>query len=371
MLNRAKRSLKHNLLNLPGARLRRRIVVIESDDWGAIRMRSRAAYDRLLAHGYPVNRNVYERNDALASEEDLELLFDLLAHHRDHTGRPAALTANCIMTNPDFAAIRDTDFREYRYEPFTATLARYERHGGCFARWRQGMRSGVFHPQYHGREHLAVGEWMRGLQQGDPELLAAFDLEMAGVASRHDGRNRYVVALEDGPDQTNRLAEATAEGLRLFEQLFGYPSRTFIAPCYTWPPSLEQTLRDGGVEALQGMIHQCLPGGGHVRHWFGSRNSLGQTYLVRNCFFEPSADRNTDPVDACMARIACAFRWHKPAIVSSHRVNYVGFIHPENRDRGLRLLGELLSRIRRRWPDAEFRTSDELPALLTQTNRPK
>ena len=196
MLLKAKRCLTHNLLNLPGSRIDGRIVVIESDDWGAIRMRSREAYDRLLAHGYPVDRNGYERNDALASEEDLELLFDLLASHRDGEGRLAAITANCIMTNPDFGKIREEDFRTYHYEPFTSTLARYERHGGSFARWQQGMRAGIFRPQYHGREHIAVGPWMRALQRGDAEVREAFDLEMAGTASRRNGRNSYVVAFE-------------------------------------------------------------------------------------------------------------------------------------------------------------------------------
>ena len=198
----------------------------------------------------------------------------------------------------------------------------------------------------------------------------AFDLEMAGTASRRNGRNGYVVAYEGDPGEEARLAEAAAEGLRMFEQLFGYRSRTFIAPCYTWPANLEKTLRAEGVEALQGMIHQCLPGGGHRRHWFGSRNALGQTYLLRNCFFEPTTDACADPVDACMERIACAFRWHKPAVISSHRVNYVGFIHPKNRDRSLRLLGELLDRIRRRWPDVRFRTSDELTSLLADQKNP-
>ena len=116
MLLKAKRCLTHNLLNLPGSRIDGRIVVIESDDWGAIRMRSREAYDRLLAHGYPVDRNGYERNDALASEEDLELLFDLLASHRDGEGRPAAITANCIMTNPDFGKILIVCFSQDDYQ---------------------------------------------------------------------------------------------------------------------------------------------------------------------------------------------------------------------------------------------------------------
>lgn len=42
------------------------------------------------------------------------------------------------------------------------------------------------------------------------------------------------------PGEEARLAEAAADGLRMFEQLFGYRSRTFIAPCYTWPASLEK-----------------------------------------------------------------------------------------------------------------------------------
>ena len=143
MLLKAKQCLTHNLLNLPGSRIDGRIVVIESDDWGAIRMRSREAYERLLTRGYPVDRNGYERNDALASEEDLELLFDLLASHRDGEGRPATITANCIMTNPDFGKIREEDFGTYHYEPFTSTLARYERHGGSFSICNNAKGGGV------------------------------------------------------------------------------------------------------------------------------------------------------------------------------------------------------------------------------------
>ena len=36
-----KQIISHNLLNIPGWRTKRKLVVIESDDWGAIRMPSK------------------------------------------------------------------------------------------------------------------------------------------------------------------------------------------------------------------------------------------------------------------------------------------------------------------------------------------
>lgn len=42
-----------------GWRCCRKIVVIESDDWGSIRTSSREAYDRLVAAGYPMGRSAF------------------------------------------------------------------------------------------------------------------------------------------------------------------------------------------------------------------------------------------------------------------------------------------------------------------------
>ena len=39
-----KQTITHNLLNIPGCRTNRHIVVIESDDWGSIRMPSKEVY---------------------------------------------------------------------------------------------------------------------------------------------------------------------------------------------------------------------------------------------------------------------------------------------------------------------------------------
>jgi hypothetical protein len=61
-----------------------------------------------------------------------------------------------------------------------------------------------------------------------------------------------------------------------------------------------------------------------------------------------------------MKQIETAFRWNKPAIISSHRVNYCGHIDPNNREIGLSALKNLLDQIVNKWPDVEFMAADEL-----------
>jgi len=50
----------------------------------------------------------------------------------------------------------------------------------------------------------------------------------------------------------------------------------------------------------------------------------------------------------------------KPAVVSTHRVNFMGELRAANRDRGLVLLEELLGRMVKHWPDVEFLSAVEL-----------
>jgi len=65
-----------------------------------------------------------------------------------------------------------------------------------------------------------------------------------------------------------------------------------------------------------------------------------------------------------MGEIEQVFSCHKPAIISTHRVNYIGALHPENRERSLKLLKQLLQLIKKKWPDVEFLTSWELSVLI-------
>ena len=72
------KTLKLSALNLLGKRVNTKIVVIESDDWGTIRMSSKEAFNSLLKKGYPVDQCPYNKYDALESNQDLEMLFLLI-----------------------------------------------------------------------------------------------------------------------------------------------------------------------------------------------------------------------------------------------------------------------------------------------------
>ncbi len=366
-------TLKKNLMLAPGWRSRRRIVVIESDDWGAARIQDSAVYHRLAAKNPLVASDLISRYDALETNADLEALFAVLDSVRDSKGRPAVLTADSIMANPDYERIAASGYREYHYEPFTHTLQRYPASSRVMQLISEGRSAGVYHPQFHGREHVNVRQWLSELQQGNPDLTEAFREQVFGIPFRGAAKKRrnIVSALDfEDPADTGQHRKILEEGMNLFEQLFGFRSESFIATTYVWHPDIESTLLRGGIRYLQGIPYQYIPnpGGSWYRkkfHYTGQRNHLGQTYLVRNVFFEPSLVKaQKDWVGECMRRTAMAFRWGKPAILCTHRVNFIGALDEQNRTRNLAMFRELLQRMLQRWPDLEFMTSDALGKLI-------
>jgi hypothetical protein len=370
-----KKSVISHLQNLPGWRTTRKIVVIESDDWGSIRMPSRQVYDTLKNEGYKVDKDPFLKYDSLASESDLTNLFEVLTSVKDANGNHPKITANTIVANPDFEKIRATDFSTYYFEPFTKTLSRYPEHDGSFNLWKKGMDLRIFHPQFHGREHINTGRWMKALQRNDTNVRRAFDLGMISISSEpSEMRFGYMEALDYfSPEEKDEKQTVIQEGLELFRQTFGYSSRSFIASCYVWDNEIEQLLKKNGVRYLQGVAQQLLP---HTKnevhtfkkryHYIGQRNNLSQLYLTRNAYFEPCLlPEGTDHIGYCLKRMEIAFKMQKPAIIASHRLNFIGGIHPENRERNLKLFRDLLNKITQIWPTVEFMTSDELGLLIS------
>lgn len=369
-----KKSVISHVQNLPGWRTNRKIVVIESDDWGSIRMPSRQVYDTLKNEGFKVDQDPFLKYDSLASESDLTNLFEVLSSVKDKNGDHARITANTIMANPDFEKIRAADFSTYYFEPFTKTLSRYPNHTKSFALWKEGMNSGIFHPQFHGREHINVGRWMKALQNNDSNMRRAFDLEMISISSEpSEMRFGYMEALDYfSPEEKAEKPAIVEEGLELFHQTFGYASRSFIASCYVWDNEIEHVLHKNGVQFIQGVAQQLLPNTKNDAHSFkksyhyiGQKNKMSQLYLTRNAYFEPCLlPDDTDHIGYCMKRMEIAFKMKKPAIIASHRLNYIGGIHSENRDRNLKIFRDLLFKITQKWPEVEFMTSDELGKLI-------
>jgi hypothetical protein len=375
MIKQIKQTLTRNLLNIPGWRTSRKIVVIESDDWGSIRMPSKEVYDELLEKGIRVDQNPYARYDSLATPDDLDALFNVLNSVKDKNGNPAVLTANAVLANPDFEKIKEREYNQYFYEPFIDTLKRNKSTEYSFMLWKQGMETGVFHPQFHGREHLNVKKWMNALQKEEKITRIAFDYGTFGLSPGVNSgiKGNYMGAFNSGLSQDikeyNKLLQ---EGLNQFEKLFGYKSKSFIPTTYTWSPDIEPVLMSNGVKYLQGMVHQRIPLDDDTNfkykknNFTGYKSKVGLLYVTRNAYFEPSQNQSFDWVSDCLNRTKIAFRWRKPVIISMHRLNVIGAIDENNRTRNLKLLKELLTTIKTKWPEVEFMSSDELGDVISE-----
>lgn len=370
-----KQAITRNLLNIPGWHSNRHIVVIESDDWGSIRMPSKNVYKQFLDKGIRVDKDPYCKYDSLATAQDLEALFNVLTSVKDKNGRNAVLTADTIVANPVFEKIKESGFKEYFYEPFTETLKRSPLHDNAFELWKQGMSAGIFRPQLHGREHLNVKKWLRTLRSGDEITKLSFDLGTFGLTSSVDSRinNNYMGAFNSGlDDDINQYDQILTEAQELFTKIFGYKSESFIATTYTWNPKIEYSLKKNSIKYLQGMVHQRIPLDDDTtfiykkNNFIGRKSPAGLTYLMRNCYFEPS--QSTASAEDCLERIKIAFRWKKPATISMHRLNVIGSIDKNNRSNNLDSLKWLLKTIVKLYPDVEFMSSDELGKLIDYSN---
>ena len=348
-------------------------MIFESDDWGSIRMPSNQAREALIkADAVKLNDfSHYYLFDALESNDDLTSLFEVLSSFKDQCGNNPVFTAINVVANPDFEKIAKGNFTEYFFEPFTETLKRYPDHDKVYDLWKEGIEKRLFVPQFHGREHINVTAWLKALKSGKPKTRLAFDYEISGIdgVAIAESKIQYQAAFDiENPDEIEFLSNVINEGTQLFENLLGYKARYFVPTNGPFNLSLEKTLKECGIHyiLLDKLQKEPLGNGKYKTHirWLGKQNSFGQIALSRNAAFEPSAG-GKDWLDSCMSDIEVAFRWKKPATISTHRVNYIGFLDPGNRAKNLRLLSQLLGQIIKKWPEVEFMTSDQLGDIVS------
>lgn len=366
-------NLRYILSNIPGWRTNRKIVVFESDDWGSIRMPSKEVYSKLLSSGIPVDSDEYCRFDALESNADLEHLFEVISEFKDRKGNHPVFTAISVVANPDFPKIKNSGFNEYFYESFTETLKRYPQHNRVYDLWKEGIDKKLFVPQFHGREHLNVQGWLRDLRAGNQHTRLAFDLGLWGIYSPLIGREYQAAFDVEFPADIAYHHSVLSEGIALFKELTGYQPTFFVPTNGPFNLSLEATLLSHGIQfiMLDKLQKEPLGDGKYKTHlrYLGKKNKLGQIYMSRNAGFEPTQFPGQDNIDLCLKSISMAFKLKKPATISTHRVNYIGWLEPANRDLTLRQLKELLTRILQNWPDVEFMTSDQLGEIILESQK--
>lgn len=374
MLSNLKNRVRAHLINYKGWSTKRKIVVFESDDWGAIRLPDITKIEEYRKR-YPQTNNPYLKYDSLASEDDLNVLFSLISDCKDNFGNHPKLTFNTVVANPDFKKIKESGFKQYYYEPFTETLKRFSNHSQSFNLWKNAIDEKLMYPQFHGREHVNVPLWLEELRNGNQELLDAFDLGTWSVPENKSSIINLQASLDWIDERPKEYQEGYInEGLSLFEEIFGFKSITIIPNNFILGEQLHEVLKNNGIKVIQGMKYQKLPFGEDnnqkrriIGRFIGSENEQQIKYFVRNGQYEPTQmPANYDSVDGCLKEISNAFFWNKPAIINTHRLNYVGVYDQKTKDENIKNFRVLVKSIIKKWPNVEFMDSAELANLMLE-----
>lgn len=371
MLNQIKQDAK----NLIGWRTRRKVLVISVDDYGNVRLASKKAREELDRAGLKAISR-FDAYDTLETREDLEMLYEVLKSCKDKNGRSAVFTTFALPCNIDFEQMEEENYSHYRYEYLPQTYEKLaavhsEAYRGAWLLLQEGISKGLMVPQFHGREHFNVKIFEDRLHRRDKELITSLrSRSLASLSSSDADGPGYTSAFGFRSFSENHGFESIIqEGLDAFEKVYGYRAVHFT------PPGGGEHHIVHGYSGKHGIAYVDVPmvkneyqGQGKYQRRFyytGKRNSADITYVVRNVVFEPTENDAKGAVNHAMKQIEAAFRWNRPAIISSHRVNFCGHVDPRNRKEGLAALEELLKRITNKWPDVEFMSANQLGDLIS------
>ena len=368
-----KRSLFDIHYGFKSAGFKDKLIVIESDDWGSIRTETLAQRESRNTIGPRVQKDPYLQLDGLADEHDLSALIEMLYSVKNDQGISPVLTANVCTANPDFQRIKEGNYENYCFEPFFKTIEKKSNGKKILELWNEGHAKGLFKPQLHGREHLHALAWLAELRNGNKDLLKAFELETWGIpykAAMQQRRKNLQAALDiyNLPNEVKFQTEWLKDSAKIFEEFFGYKSRSFIPPAYVWHSRINKTLLEIGVQSLQGIKLQYQPKKSGYRRklrYIGEKDRKHHIrYFPRNVFFEPALQPNKDWVSETLLGIEKAFINKQPAIIGTHRINFIGKLEESNRTRNLKMLKAILNEVVKRYPDVQFVSSDKLLGFL-------
>jgi len=352
---------------------KRKAVVFESDDWGNCgTCPDLETLGRVRQHPTIVadekERGPFWRADTLEDTAEMSALFEVLEEHRGDDGRAAVFTAFYPTCNPDYDAIRASGFTEYHDIPIDRGWSQGWSSDGAIPMAREGMRRGIWFPEFHARlHHSHPRNWLEILH-GPHEETDIYRFLFDNHIFYH---NRHLPEYEgmNIREQLDWLQPAVAAFERAFD----------VAPtCGVNSDAIPGTEES---YALLGIRVRCLRSvvlnsGKQVRPYgtnkpdgtmdgtspMGAYNRfLDLVYLNRNAFFETSA-QGPEAVDESFQAIVNCWQRNEPAVTSTHRVHYCS-LNADLRRVGLAHLDELLTRLGREHPDVVYLTSWEVAQL--------
>lgn len=310
--------------------LRHPVLIIESDDWGA---------------------------GPLAQADALTRLSALLQQVRDRNKHPAVMTLGVVLEVPDGPRIAATGCAEYHALPLTDV-----RFDAVRMAMQDGIRSGVFAPQLHGQCHYWPPALLAAAQTDDSvrDWLTAPD-PAATEALPSPLQSRWVDAssLPSRTLSSESIQQAVAAEAGAYRAVFGNKLQVAVATTFVWNDAVEAAWAQAGVEVVitPGRRATCRNAAGEpacvdAAMLSGERSPTGQTYLVRDVFFEPALGHTPQRlVDGLQART-----WQRRAcLVETHRFNFL-----QAREASLATLQAGLNAALAAYPDVRFLSTLEL-----------
>jgi hypothetical protein len=354
-------NLKTLLKNIPGPRTQKKLICFQVDDYGNIRQNSQATFKQMEQRGFAIN-NHFDHYDGLSTSNDLTALFSLFRRFRDKNGHHPLFTAFVNPQNLNFDAIIASNYTDVAYEDFDISMQKYCQPDTVNI-LSQGIEERLFHPEYHGRSHFHEGIFLHNLKNKDFETL--WCINHACYTALHNGINKNQSYLStytyNDVSELQKMKSHISEGVKAFERIFGSKPLHFTAPGMLTHNHLNEYLATDGILLIDTlMIKKQYEGQQKYTtklNWLGRKNQAGQRIIIRNCVFEPNYGFTAN---TCLKQIEAAFIMQKPAIISTHRVNFCGRINEVNRNKGLKELNLLLNGIIKKWPDVEFVSSSEI-----------
>ena len=363
-----------NIKNIYGWKTKRKIIVISVDDYGNVRLNSKESRIKMNSLGIKIHTR-FDAFDALETKDDLNLLYDVLTSVKDRNGRHAIFTPFSLPCNINFEKMEKKNYTNYEYELLPETFHKLsslypKSYEGAWDMWKEGINLGLMKPQFHGREHLNLKVFKEKLEKKDFEVLTALkNRSYTSISSSGYPSIGYTAAFEfDKFEENKQFEEIIKIGLNEFEKVFDYRATHFNAPGGREHSTIHKMLNKNGIKYLDSPLikkeHLGETKYKTIYNFTGKKNNLGMIFQVRNVVFEPTNAKEFDWVNYSLKQIETAFFWNRPAIISSHRVNFCGHIDKENRKIGINALKNLLKKIVDKWPDVEFMSSEELGSLI-------
>jgi hypothetical protein len=354
----------------------RKIVVFQSDDWGTQRITASNEAENLLLKR-KIN-NEFVAFDTLESDIDLKRFRSEFADLSKKLNRELNMTFNMVMGNPDFEAIKKSDFKEYSVQDLNSSYNYYGFNSKKIKlEYDEMLKSNMFDFQFHSREHVNIKLWLKALNSKDVLIKEAFHLGFWGISTPTS--QKFKQSFMATWDETDDIDDnwRIENGIDEFTKYFGFEPSSFVPNNYIFPKNKVHLLEKKNIQSFQGREFLIQPKfNKFFPYRFKLKRETGNTEpgseniisMVRNVQFEPSKDlfykkqgiNQTDQLSTAKIQIQKAFAKNQIAIVDTHRVNYVSSRNEENANYGINQLGKLISYLVQQYPDIQFMSTQNL-----------